>query len=143
MKEIIIDKRKPIIAVVFGFFSALVWIQLYVTYIVEREMKLWYFIILVTLGLAFLLTMIQNFVYQEKIEITDQHIKIYKKMMMVPFQQKIEFSQIKSIKTQALKNDIREIQLDLEGRKYLFSLVQEMERNKAQKLVKYLNQKIK
>lgn len=142
MKEIIIDKRKPIIACIFGFFSVVVWIQLYVTYVIRREFQFWYFFILVTLGVAFLLMMIQHFVYKEKIGIADTYIRTYKKMMMIPFQQTIEFTQIKKVKTQTLKNDTRNIQLELEGKKYLFSLIQEMDRNKAQKLVKYLNQQI-
>lgn len=142
MKEISVDKRKPIIAVIFGFFSAIVWLQLYVTYTIQQEIKFWYLMILLILGVSFFLMMIQNFVYKEKIEITDKAIYIYKKMMMVPFQQTIYFTQIKQIKTQILKNNTRVIQLDLKGKKYLFSLVHEMERSKAQKLVKYLNQQL-
>ena len=136
--ELLINKKKPIMALIYGFFSFIVFLQLYITIVEEREIKIFYVLILGDLGLLLSLLMIQNMIYIERIILTEKQITIFKKIALFPIKKQIKLSRIQKTKVIIHKNETREIQLQLRDKKYLTTLTSGLSKEENQQIIQFL-----
>lgn len=136
--ELLINKKKPIMALIYGFFSFVIFLQLYMTIVKEREIKIFYVLILGDLGLLLSLLMIQNIIYIERIVLTKKQIIVFQKIALFPVKKQIVLSTIQNIKVITLKNETKEIQLELQHKKYLTTLTSGLSKNESQQIIQFL-----
>lgn len=136
--ELLINKKKPIMALIYGFFSFIVFLQLYITIVEEREIKIFYVLILGDLGLLLSLLMIQNMIHIERIILTEKQITILKKIALFPIKKQIKLSRIQKTKVIIHKNETREIQLQLRDKKYLTTLTSGLSKEENQQIIQFL-----
>ncbi|MCP4522478.1 MAG: hypothetical protein GY827_12425 [Cytophagales bacterium] len=140
--ELIIDRKKPIMATLNGLFGGVVLLQLIMTTIYQG-FEIDRFLVLIPMATIFFLMMVQNFTYKEKVMVQEGKIRISKKLFMFPFHKEIALDTIKNVSSNSLKGDKREVSLEIKDKKDPYSLVYDIDKNKAQKLVTYLNKQLK